>query len=104
MPSKSLRTRPTRKTRASAKTPPRPQRIVTPDKLDLRDRPYQPSVAIVPPPRFRSRVKMPVLSQGDSSACTGFALATVVGQLLKQSNRTTDAAVSPWMLYSMARR
>lgn len=101
MPSKP---RPTRKTRASAKTPPRPQRIVTPDKLDLRDRPYQPSVAIVPPPSFRSRVRMPVLAQGDSSACTGFALATVVGQLLKQSNRTTDAAVSPWMLYSMARR
>ena len=82
----------------------RPVRNVTPDKVDLRDRPYQPSVAIAPSPAFRAKTKLPVLDQGESSACTGFALATVVGHLLRQSGRGTQASVSPWMLYSMARR
>ena len=101
MPSKSRRTRPTTTRSAPAK---RPLRNVTPDKVDIRDRPYHPSVAIVPPPVFRAKTKLPVLDQENTSACTGFSLATVVGQLLKQSGRATDAAVSPWMLYSMARR
>jgi len=83
---------------------PRPVRNVTPDKVDLRDRPYMPPVGVVPPPAFRARAQLPVLDQGASSACTGFALATVVGHLLRQSGRATDADVSPWMLYSMARR
>jgi len=103
MPSKPRRTRSSRNL-ASAPAPKRPIRNVTPDKVDIRDRPYQPSVAIAPPPKFRAATKLPVLSQGDTNACTGFSLATVVGQLLRQSGRTTDAAVSPWMLYSMARR
>lgn len=102
MPSKPRRT--TRPARASASASKRPVRNVSPDKLDLRDRPYQPSVAVVPPPAFRAKTKLPVLDQGDSSACTGFSLATVVGHLLLQSGRGTEAAVSPWMLYSMARR
>ncbi|NJD87053.1 MAG: peptidase C1A papain [Betaproteobacteria bacterium] len=82
----------------------RPVRNVTPDKVDLRDRPYQPSVAIVPPPAFRAKTKLPVRNQENTNACTGFSLSTVVGHLLKQSGRGTDANVSPWMLYSMARR
>ena len=77
---------------------------VTPDKLDLRDRPYLPAVALAPPPTLRNRTKLAVLDQGQSSACTGFALATVVNHLLIQSGRAKDAEVSPWMLYSMARR
>ena len=82
------------------------QRIlnVTPDKLDLRDRPYLPAVALAPPPTLRNRTKLAVQDQGSSSACTGFALATVVNHLLIQSERVKDAEVSPWMLYSMARR
>ena len=77
---------------------------VTPDKLDLRDRPYLPGVALAPPPALRNRTKLAILDQGASSACTGFALATVVNHLLIQSGRARDADVSPWMLYSMARR
>ena len=77
---------------------------VTPDKLDLRDRPYLPAVALAPPPALRNKTKLAVLDQGQTSACTGFALATVVSHLLTQSGRAREAEVSPWMLYSMARR
>ena len=85
---------------------PKEQRVlnVTPDKLDLRDRPYLPGVALAPPPSLRNRTKLPILDQGSTSACTGFGLATVVNHLLIQSGRAKDAEVSPWMLYSMARR
>lgn len=79
-------------------------RNVTPDKLDLRDRPYQPAVSIIPPPAFRARTKLPVLDQASSSACTGFSLAAVVDHLLRMAGRAKEADVSPWMLYSMARR
>src|SRR5687767_7251680 len=77
---------------------------VTPDKLDLRDRPYLPAVALAPPPTLRNRTRLAILDQGSTSACTGFGLATVVNHLLIQSGRPKDAEVSPWMLYSMARR
>ena len=79
-------------------------RNVTPDKVDLRDRPYLPSVAVVPPPAFRVKTRVPVADQGSTSACTGFGLATVVGHLLRIADRPKEADVSPWMLYSMARR
>ncbi|APV50345.1 peptidase C1A papain [Betaproteobacteria bacterium GR16-43] len=77
---------------------------VTPDKLDLRDRPYMPSVAVQPPPAFRVKTRVPVVNQGSTSACTGFGLAAVVGHLLRLAKREGESAVSPWMLYSMARR
>ena len=77
---------------------------VTPDRLDLRDRPYLPGVALAPPAAMRNRTRLAVQQQGETSACTGFALATVVNHLLVQSGRARDADVSPWMLYSMARR
>jgi hypothetical protein len=79
-------------------------RNVTPDKLDLRDRLYQPAVSVIPPPAFRARTKLPVLDQGQSSACTGFSLAAVVDHVLRMAGRAKESGVSPWMLYSMARR
>jgi hypothetical protein len=80
-----------------------PHRNVVPDALDLRDRPYQPSIAVSPAPTFAPSIALPVLNQDDSSACTGFALASVVHHL--QRRREPKAAqVSPWMIYSMARR
>ncbi len=81
-----------------------PVRNVTPDKLDLRDRPYQPSVALAPPPAFRSPTRLAILDQQGTSACTGFGLAAVVSHLLLNAKRSKEASVSPWMLYSMARR
>ncbi|HEX5128172.1 MAG TPA: peptidase C1, partial [Usitatibacter sp.] len=77
---------------------------VTPDRLDLRDRPYQPAVALAPPGALLLGKRAAPMDQGDSSACTGFALAAVIDHLLSRSGRAKDAGVSPWMLYSMARR
>lgn len=79
---------------------------VVPDRLDLRDRPYQPAVAAPPRPSLDSTkgFGLPVLDQKETSACTGFALAGVVNFLLMRADRTREAPVSPYMLYSMARR
>jgi len=81
-------------------------RPVVPDRLDLRDRPYRPVIATAPTTRLVASAadRLPVLDQGETSACTGFALANVVNYLLRKSKREPDASVSPFMLYSMARR
>ncbi len=76
---------------------------VRPDAVDLRDWEYQPPVSSAPRDvRYPNDVR-PVLDQGDSSACTGYALATVIEYLLVRAGRHVEA-VSPHMLYSMARR
>ena len=79
-------------------------RNVTPDKVDLRDRGYSPTVAIAPPASYRTKTQLPVLDQGQTSACTGFSLANVVNHQLIRAGRAQEADVSPYMLYSMARR
>jgi hypothetical protein len=83
-----------------------PNRNVTPDKLDLRDRPYLPAVALAPRPTLHPGTKLPILNQGETSACTGFALASVVNNLLSQQapEKAKIPQVSPFMIYSMARR
>ena len=55
-----------------------PKRSVVPDRLDLRDRLYMPSVAVVPGLALDPMTNIPVLDQGQTNACTGFALASVV--------------------------
>jgi hypothetical protein len=78
---------------------------VVPDKIDLRDRLYSPPVSIVPQAKLMPFFKdLPVLNQGDTNACTGFALANVIYHLQLQSKRAPVVPVSPFMLYSMARR
>ncbi|HKQ34114.1 MAG TPA: C1 family peptidase [Nitrospiraceae bacterium] len=82
-----------------------PKRSAVPDRLDLRDRLYQPPVAVVPDLVFALKTNIPVLDQGQTNACTGFALASVVYQLQHSAKRKRmDCCVSPFMLYSMARR
>ena len=83
-----------------------PLRPVVPDKLDLRDRIFMPTVDYRPAPRLEPKFRLPVLNQGQTNACTGFALASVVNYLQCADNRTFDDKyrVSPFMLYSMARR
>ncbi|MGH8501029.1 MAG: C1 family peptidase [Gammaproteobacteria bacterium] len=81
-----------------------PQRNVVPDQLDLRDRLYLPSVAAAPPPVMKPKKKLPVLDQKTTNACTGFALASVVNFLQRKSREARAPQVSPYMLYSMARR
>ena len=78
-------------------------RNVRPDALDFRDLPFRPNVAVAPPPRLFPSIRLPVKDQGDTNACTGFGLSRVVEHLLHRARRPA-AAVSPFMLYSMARR
>jgi len=78
-------------------------RNVRPDALDFRDLPFRPNVAVAPQPRLFPSARLPVKDQGGTNACTGFALARVVEHLLRRARRPA-AAVSPYMLYSMARR
>ena len=44
-----------------------------------------------------------IANQGDTSACTGFALATTIEYLLDRAERPVER-ISGHMLYSMARR
>jgi hypothetical protein len=80
-------------------------RNVVPDSLDLRDRAYMPPVSVIPGQEFAPRTDIPVLDQGQTNACTGFALASVVYHLQRAAKRNpAECRVSPFMLYSMARR
>jgi hypothetical protein len=81
-----------------------PKRNVVPDQLDLRDRPYMPVLHVPPPLRREPKLALPVLDQGQTNACTGFALASVVNFLLRQHRDPQSLPMSPFMLYSMARR
>ena len=81
------------------------KRTAVPDRLDLRDRVYMPPVGVVPDLSRDQKTNIPVLDQGQTNACTGFALATVVYHLQHSAKRKQmDYRVSPFMLYSMARR
>ena len=82
-----------------------PIRNVVPDRLDLRDRVYMPPVGVVPGVTLHPKHTVPVLDQGQTNACTGFALASVVCLLQQNAKREQKyCRVSPFMLYSMARR
>ncbi len=82
-----------------------PKMNVVPDSIDLRDRPYMPSVDLIPAEELAPPIEIPVLDQGDTNACTGFALASVIFHLQYKAKREKVAQkVSPFMLYSMARR
>ncbi|MCO5975496.1 C1 family peptidase [Ideonella oryzae] len=88
-----------------------------PDRLDLRDRAFQPQLGSLPAawpsdadvarllPAYAAQGL--VLDQGQDGACTGFGLAAVINYLLFLRNVGADAAahrqVSPAMLYQLAR-
>ncbi len=95
----------TPKTRTTKRKPYIPKTTVVPDALDLRDRTYMPSVMLIPAEELLPTLNVPVLHQGDTSACTGFALASMIYHLQHKARRErTLQPVSPFMLYSMARR
>lgn len=79
-------------------------RNVRPDRIDFRDLPFRPNVAVAPKPRWFPEFALPVKNQDDTSACTGFSLSLVVEHLLRKAQRERAPAISPYMLYSMARR
>lgn len=86
-----------------------------PDRIDLRDRTYQPKLVSLPPryPALESIDKYLadyarhlVLDQGEEGACTGFGLAAMINFLLWEQNGYQTKGlrtVSPRMLYHMAR-
>ncbi|OLF54786.1 peptidase C1 [Pseudomonas chlororaphis] len=81
---------------------------VRPDGLDFRDSMYVPTLVEVPIRRELSdyrKANVPVLDQGQENACTGYGLATVAHYLLRtRQYQSDDTAVSPHMLYDLARR
>jgi hypothetical protein len=98
---------------AAAKTanPKKPERKtnVVADSIDLRDRPYMPSVTVVPAASIPPPLYIPVLNQRSTNACTGFALSSVIYHLQYKANERKQTPekvqpMSPFMLYSMARR
>jgi hypothetical protein len=73
-----------------------------PDRVDIRDWFYQPTLAALPN-EVVSVDRVPrILDQGSEGACTGFALAAVINYHL--ASRKLDRSVSPRMLYEMARK
>src|SRR5688500_5974713 len=98
----------TPKTPAASKTKPKAKpktrrNTVKIDPIDLRDRPYMPVIHARPPTRLEPRGQTNVLIQKDTNACTGFALASVV-HILQTIYGMPKDVVSPFMIYSMARR
>jgi hypothetical protein len=79
------------------------RRNVRPDAIDLRDWEYRPNIAIAPRDALMPNDPAPIKQQGQSNACTGFALATVIEYLLDRGQRQVET-MSGYMLYSMARR
>jgi Papain family cysteine protease len=83
-----------------------------PDPPDLRDRLYNPILRALEP-EFNARPfdhAARVKDQGETSACTGFALAAMVETLTfkcweaRQRQGEQPGSVSPFMLYHFARR
>jgi hypothetical protein len=112
---------PRRKPAGSAEPAPLPDRILDarPDRLDLRDRPYQPPLrSLLPrhPADAAIARTLPgyvkaglILDQGSEGACTGFGLACVANHLLwlrrlREGDSSPFERVSPRMLYELARR
>ena len=79
-------------------------RKVRPDSIDFRDLLFRANIAVTPEPTLFPKALLPIKNQRDTSACTGFALSLVVEHLLRNCGRETAPDVSPYMLYSMARR
>lgn len=80
-------------------------RVAKPDAFDDRDRPFRPNVSVTPKTVYYPGLEqLTIKHQGNTNACTGFALSSVVEYLLRKSDREPLADISPFMLYSMARR
>ncbi len=88
-----------------------------PDRIDLRDREYQPRLRSLPPQfpdasfieqHFPSYAEAElILDQGEEGACTGFGLAAVINYLrwrqAFEQNTDSPQKVSERMLYHLAR-
>jgi hypothetical protein len=68
-----------------------------PDIIDLRDREYEPSLVALKQQFLPLPGSLHIRDQGESPACTGFALASVIDR------QSGQKPVSPAMLFAMAR-
>src|SRR5688572_18013977 len=79
-----------------------------PDRIDVRDWLYQPTLQPLPDVLVNCPRVPRILDQGQEGACTGFALAACINYQLAGRGlltpRRKDRLVSPRMLYEMARR
>ena len=73
-----------------------------PDRIDVRDWPYQPTLRALPHELVSIGEVPAILDQGNEGACTGFALAGVINHQLAKAG--SKRLVSPRMLYEMARK
>jgi Papain family cysteine protease len=73
-----------------------------PDRIDIRDWFYQPTLAALPTQVVSIPGVHRILDQGNEGACTGFGLAAVINFHL--ARKDVRRFVSPRMLYEMARR
>jgi hypothetical protein len=73
-----------------------------PDKIDLRDWAYHPTLQALPDEIVNCSLVPEILDQGTEGACTGFALAAAINYLLHQ--RKIKRRISPRILYELARR
>ncbi|MDF8362947.1 hypothetical protein [Achromobacter anxifer] len=104
-PSATAKPAPTPARRARKLPPALPfRRTAKPDAFDSRDILFHPNISVTPKTEMIPAMGLTVKHQEDTSACTGFALSTVVEYLLRKSEREPRPAISPFMLYSMARR
>ena len=106
-------TRPGADKRREPATPTTARRIrrtldAAPDRIDVRDWLYQPTLAPLPDRVVNCRRVPRILDQGQEGACTGFALAACINFQLAGRGLLTardgERLVSPRMLYEMARR
>lgn len=75
------------------------------DLPDIRDVMYEPTLETLAYPKLPPPTGPTILDQGTEGACTGFALAAVINQLMRKAGRRSGRArveVSPRMLYKMA--
>ncbi|CAH1905536.1 Pept_C1 domain-containing protein [Candidatus Nitrotoga sp. HW29] len=73
-----------------------------PDKIDLKDWEYLPTLQALPDEIVNIHAVPAILDQRTEGACTGFALAAVINFLLHQ--RKLKRLISPRMIYELARR
>jgi len=96
------------KKKTTVKTQPAPRgawkKVARADVVDFRDRLFLPSVGKSPAEELFPKLRADIKNQGETSACTGFSLSVVVEHLMRAAGRKPSIVVSPFMLYSMARR
>ncbi len=78
--------------------------FVSPDVVDLRDRYYRPALLKLPQQVIPDPKDLEIRDQSRSSACTGFALASVIDRQARELFAdATRGPVSTRMLFQMAR-